>query len=455
MLFVLLNSIIFIPFSYIIYAQNENDVQVNGRSIYTQSFETPTLIDPLLKAEVVVKGLHFPTGMAILDSGEILIIEKNDGNVKRIVNGTNLQKPLLDVNVANKNGRGLLGIGMAKHENGLTYVFLYYTESKTKDGEDVINGIQPLGNRLYRYELNDNHLINPKLLLDLPANSDTMAYSNYNSGGKIIIGPDENVYVSVGDIGSHLTKAQNVKDGFYPDGTGGILRVTQDGKPVEGILGDNFPLNLYFAYGIRNILGMDFDPLTGNLWDTEEGDDHSDEINLVESGFNSGWKVVQGMSHASRTNLDNLVRFPGLSYSEKGLLGIIEKFILEIQDKEGKYNDPKFVWTDVVGISALRFLESNKLGSKYQNDMFVGDMLNGNLYHFKLNKQRTAVIFTDRNSHLNDKIVNNKAEYEEVLFATGFGSITDLQVGTDGYLYVLTYDKATGTIFRIVPANTR
>ena len=50
----------------------------------------------------------------------------------------------------------------------------------------------------------------------------------------------------------------------------------------------------YYAYGIRNSFGMDFDPVTGNLWDTENGPSYGDEINLVEPGFNSGWQVVQG-----------------------------------------------------------------------------------------------------------------------------------------------------------------
>ena len=77
-------------------------------------------------------------------------------------------------------------------------------------------------------------------------------------------------------------------------GRAGILRVTQDGRPVgHGILGPDDPLNKYYAYGIRNSFGIDFDPLTGNLWDTENGPDYGDEINLVRPGFNSGWKVVQ------------------------------------------------------------------------------------------------------------------------------------------------------------------
>ena len=75
------------------------------------------------------------------------------------------------------------------------------------------------------------------------------------------------------------------------------FRITQDGLPIPNgsLIGDEYPLNLYYAYGIRNSFGMDFDPLTGNLWDTENGPEYGDEINLVEPGFNSGWNKVQGV----------------------------------------------------------------------------------------------------------------------------------------------------------------
>jgi aldose sugar dehydrogenase len=84
------------------------------------------------------------------------------------------------------------------------------------------------------------------------------------------------------------------------DGRAGILWLTQDGYPVignngrEGILGNEYPFNLYYAYGIRNSFGIDFDPVTGKLWDTENGPQFDDEINVVEPGFNSGAERVYG-----------------------------------------------------------------------------------------------------------------------------------------------------------------
>jgi glucose/arabinose dehydrogenase len=73
------------------------------------------------------------------------------------------------------------------------------------------------------------------------------------------------------------------------------LSVTQGGLPVgEDVLGDSIPLRLYYAYGIRNSFGFNFDPVTGNIWDAENGADDKDEINIVKPGFNSGWDQVMG-----------------------------------------------------------------------------------------------------------------------------------------------------------------
>src|SRR5919106_6496624 len=143
---------------------------------YSAAAAEPIVNDPNLKVEIVFKGIEFPTSMIFLDQDDILVLEKNNGVVRRIVNGMSLSEPLLDVNVANANERGLLGIAVAKNDGNTTNVFLYYTESKERDGNDDCptstdckKGNDPLGNRLYRYELIDDKLTNPKLLLDLPS----------------------------------------------------------------------------------------------------------------------------------------------------------------------------------------------------------------------------------------------------------------------------------------------
>src|SRR5919107_960002 len=186
-------SILILPVGFYDLEVNQENINTTSTTTIAAAFATidtdypesapppskgPVIKYPNLKAEVVFKGLSYPTGMAFLDQDDILVIEKDTGIVRRIVNGTMLQKPLLDVNVATQGHRGMLGIAVSNisssspppsldHEisissihasstNSTKYVFLYYTATATSDGEDISEGKQPLGNVVYRYEFVNN-----------------------------------------------------------------------------------------------------------------------------------------------------------------------------------------------------------------------------------------------------------------------------------------------------------
>jgi aldose sugar dehydrogenase len=395
---------------------------------FDHSQSEPYLLDPNLKTEVVVEGLEAPTTMSFLGPDDFLILEKDKGTVLRVVNGNILDKPLLDVNVANSVERGMCGIAISK--NGSTInVFVYFTEIDGKDGDDRL-GKLPVGNRLYRYDLIDNQLINPVLLLDLPAEPGPR-----HNGGAIEVGPDNNIYIPVGDVDGSFkpfftpTKTQNSEPGIDSDGRSGILRVTQDGEPVgEGILGDSMPLRLYYAYGIRNSFGLAFDPITGSLWDTENGPQEGDEINLVNPGFNSGWHKVYGFSSSPRNfDVNEMVTF----------------------DDRGKYDEPKMAWGGSTGLTSIVFLDTDKFGTGYKNDIFVGSVHSSRIYHFNLNSERNDLVLTETTA--SRFIINSPTQIDQtIVFADDFGGITDLTVGPDGYLYVVSIGQ--GKVFRILPS---
>ena len=398
---------VFIPLSQFTFAQQKIPGVV--ASIGTGE---PTIKDPNLKVETVATGLALPTTMAFIGPNDILVLEKSKGTVQRIVNGQMLAEPLLQVNVSSEVERGMLGIATSKdNQTGKTNVFLYYTEAQ---------GGEPVASRLYRYELANDKLVNPILLLDLPA----VPGPRHNSGN-ILIGPDNNLYVSVGDLDGHITLAQNVNGASGVDGSSSILKITQDGQPVgQGILGESGISKKYYAYGLRNSFGMDFDPVSGKLWDTENGASYGDEINIIEPGFNSGWLQIQGTAPVD-FEFEDLINFQG----------------------KGNYSDPEFVWTDTVGPTAIKFLGSDTLGNQYRNDIFVSDITQGNIYHFDLTGNRTNLIL---NGLLADKVSNNSTENQDIIFGEGFGGISDLEVGPyDGYLYVVSLGH--GSIYRIVP----
>jgi aldose sugar dehydrogenase len=411
--------------------------------------EDPALSTKGLVAERVIGGLNSPTGIAFVGPNDILVIEKNRGAVLRIVNGEILPEPLLKLKVANEVERGLLGIAVSNSSSaGKNYVFLYYTEAEGEIGEGLeekdngegvegsgdLDRSEPLGNRLYRYEFSEDgtKLINPKLLLDLPYEPGPA-----HNGGVVTVGYDNNVYVVVGNMLANAEDRfdgdsldQNIKNGKAPDGRGGILRITQDGQIVDGkgILGDEHPLDMYYAYGIRNSFGLDFDPVTGKLWDTENG--ANDEINLVEPGFNSGWEKVSGKASLQE------------DFDESDLVDF---------DGKGIYSDPEFTWETKpdfrIAPTSIAFLDSNKFGEQNENDIFVGDV-RGNVYHFNLDQDRTTLLL---DGPLADEVANDFSEIEDLIFAKFPGIITDLEVGPDGYLYALLYDR--GELFRFVPSS--
>jgi glucose/arabinose dehydrogenase len=391
----------------------------NGFSVYTISIHTAyaqaTINDPNLRAELISGGMSFPTSMAFLDNNNILVLEK-EGTVRLITNGVMQDSPVLQVTTDSKNERGLLGIAISGSNGNATSspasgqpatVFLYYTEQ----------GEEELRNRVYKYQWNGQSLVNPALLLDLPAGPGTN-----HQGGKMVVGPDGYLYVVIGEL-QREGQLQNIENGPPPDDSGVIFRINpEDGSAAPDNPFQDDAANRYFAYGVRNSFGLAFDPVTGVLWDTENGEDSYDEINIVDPGFNSGWKTVMGPISRAGVSEESLVQLPG-----------------------SKYYDPIFSWIESFGITDIEFFNSDSLGQKYANNIFAGDITQGNLYFFEVNQDRNGLQFNPQSqSGLSDLVADTDEEVTSVTLGTGFVGITDIETGPDGLLYVLTHDRETG-----------
>ncbi len=412
--------------------------------------EPPLVYDENLQITPLIEDLNFPTGIDFLGENDILVIEKNTGQVKRIFDGEILNEYVLDVNVASESERGLLGIAIlntkglknsdttneefqeSNFTNEEVKVFLFYTETKNIDNGDI------LGNRLYKYDFIDGKLVNPKLLLDLP-----FLPGPSHNGGVLDIGPDNNLYLVVGDINregnpEYMTLAQNIEDSKLPDGRGGVLRVTVDGDPVidnDGFssLGNSGLLNFYYGYGIRNSFGIGFDPVTGILWETENGSNYGDEINVILPGFNGGWRQVLGFS----TEYEN---FKNKEFDRSKLI---------LFNGKGTYYDPVFTWVDTVAPTAITFIDSKIFGEEYENDLLVGSVKQGRIFHFNLNETRTGLDLLPP-GELVDKIGDVDEELEPVTLGRNFGIITDIEINPyDGKIYVVDGQSKNGKIYQI------
>lgn len=364
----------------------------------------PTPRDSGLTITEVAAGLDTPTTMAFIGPQDFLVLQKNNGQVRRVISGVLQPNPVLDVAVDSSSERGLLGIALHPDFPVSPFVYLYYTESIT--GGDSSGSAA--ANRVYRYTWNGTALTAPLLVLELPVDPGP----NHN-GGVLTFGPDDKLYVVIGDLNRN-GRLQNFPNGPAPDDTSVILRINPDGSiPSDNpFFAQGGNLAKYFAYGIRNSFGLAFDPVTDELWMTENGPDAYDEINWVQPGFNSGWETLMGPDSRNSNNASSLVLVPGAHYA-----------------------DPKFSWLKTVGPTAIVFLDSTNLGEQYKNDAFVGDINNGNLYRFKPNDARDGFVFSG--GGLADLVADNNSEVDQNIFATGFAGITDLKVGPDGFLYVV------------------
>ena len=381
-------------------------------------FAAPSLTDSNLEVREVVSGLSSPTTMAFIGPDDILVLQKDDGKVRRVIGGVLQSGQVLDLAVDASGERGLLGIALHPNFPATPFVYLYYTESST--GSDSSGAA--VANRVYRYTWNGSQLSNPTLIVDLPVSSGP----NHN-GGIVTFGPDGKLYIVIGDLNRN-GQLQNFASGPAPDDTGVIFRLDADGSvPTDNpFAAQGGNLAKYYAYGIRNSFGMAFDPLTEKLWMTENGPDAYDEINLVEPGFNSGWEQIMGPDSRDPQGTGDLFTVSGSHYS-----------------------DPEFSWQNPVGPTGIVFLNSTALGLQYQNDLFVGDINNGTLYHFSLNGARNGL---DLESPLADLVADNESELDDVVFGTGFSGITDVKVGPDGLLYVVSFGE--GKIYVVSPATS-
>ena len=441
-----------IPFST--YAQEEDSEGEVDSEEQQQQPSSPRLKDGSLGVELVADGLDNPTSMEFISNNDMIILQKDGEAVLVSTSGgessQNGDPPIVvDVPVDTASERGLLGIAVADSSSDnnntgatKTFVFLYYTESSEGDSN--------IRNRIYRYEWDAGNMMltRPTLILDLPAEPGP----NHN-GGKLIVEKDGgntspqdsqddyHLYAVVGDLNRNGILQNFENETAHPDGTSGVFRLTLNGAaPTDNpffdssnVNGENNELSKYFAYGIRNSFGLTVDPLTGTMWMTENGPKNYDEINIVEQGFNSGWQQVRGPIERDNKNIDDLVQLDGSHYA-----------------------DPVFSWLESIGITDIEFLDSIKLGSKYANNIFVGDINNGNLYFFTVNESRTGITFEVRGDgaqnnqdSLMDLVADNQDELSAITFGTGFeGGVSDIETGPDGYLYILSYD---GQLYRIVP----
>ena len=399
----------------------------------------PTMNDPTLTVSPVIPAgsLSQPTTMDFLADNDILVLEKATGRVRRVLNNVLQPTIALDAAVNSDAERGMLGI--AVDPGSPPRVFLYYTEA-------LVDGGPPLGNRIYRYDWNaaTGTLINPVLLLDLPAGPG----ANHNGGVLVWDDAANQLYGVVGDL-AHGGQLQNNAFSNPPDNTSVIVRLNPDGTAAAGHpftpYCDNLTTQtcatnaqcpaggtcltqvaLYYSYGVRNCFGMTRDPVTGLFWDTENGPADYDEVNQVPSGANSGWNRIMGPVIRDPQGTTDLWNVPGAGLT---------------------YNDPEFSWLSPIAPTGIVFPVGSSWGTAYDQVVLVGDADWGQISSLPLNPARDAFVLT---GGLADLVADNQAEHDQLVIGQGFSGIVNLKRGLESpnpHIYVVSISN--GTIYRI------
>ena len=362
----------------------------------------PIIFDEDYEIEKIIDGLNSPTTMSFLNN-DLLVLEHFTGKVILVKdNGVKIFKPILDLDIAYGPDYGLTGIETIENK-----VFLFFVPS-AKDGYGVIKNSK---NVVYEFTWNGKELVDAKLIKEF----DGSHYRHHS--GVLASDNDKNLYVVKGD-GDKNGILQNFPDGEYFES--GIFKINTE----------NFSSEL-IGMGIRNSFGLAVDPLTNKLWMTDNSIIYYDEINLVENGFNGGWKSVAGPSYRFDSDIVNQVE--NLSSNP------FSNFT---------YTDPKFSFYATEGITAIAFPDIVSFG-KYQDSLFAADCNFGNIYKFKLSSDRDGFVFDDPNLS-KDLVLDYNDSNEEILFADFSGCITDIEFRNDG-MYVLSYND--GGIYRIYPKD--
>ena len=294
----------------------------------------------VVKTVAVKTGLNGPSAFTFAPNGTIWYLERGTGEVHTLDPATGTDHRVFTISGVDGSGeRGALGIALHPNWPATPRVFVYVT--RTRAGH--------LQNQLVRFTVNGGSGRNLRILLATPASA-----SPYHNGGRILFGPDRRLYVVIGD-GHNSANAQDRTGNLR----GKILRLDADGTAARGN-----PIGRNWSYGHRNSFGFAFDPRTDRLWETENGPECTDEINLIVKGANFGWGPNETCATAKPQGTNNSGPKPR--------------------------HLPKAYFASTIGITGAAFCDRCGLGGTVNGDLVFGDVNTGAIRAINLDATRTG-----------------------------------------------------------------
>ena len=374
--------------------------------------DTPQVVNsPAGRLRVVpIKGLVYPWALAFLPNGDMLVTEQNRTTLRLIREGVLDPTPIAGFpRPITSQRRDTAGVDVAVHPRFSENRFVYVAFWKPKPDAEQLRTAVVYRGRLEGYQLTDVEEI-----------FESVSWTDGPSAARIIFGPDDKLYLAIGAPGFRETLGETTwaQD---PDHHGGkILRLNDDGTtPADNPFVDRPGYRPeIFALGIRNAIGMAFRPETGQLWETENGPQGGDEINIIRAGLNYGWPVVTyGRAYSSDPEGARSGLPPPTIQPPTAAPGMEEPFT---------YYKPS------IAIAGMTFYTGDKF-PEWRGDLFAGGLAG---------RQLSRVIFN----------AQDLESRRQVLLAELGQRIRDVKQGPDGFLYVTT-DMQDGAVLRIEPAQ--
>ena len=360
---------------------------------YPPAFAGQTRIKGVLtstpwEGKVINKDLSKPWGITGLPDGRLLITEKA-GNMRIAAASGSLSAPITGIPSVNAKGQGGL-LGVTVDPDFATSRMVYWSFSEDNSGGTLTAIAKG------KLSADEKAIENPTVIYRAaPAYDGDKHY-----GGRLLFDASGNLFISTGERSDLATRpqAQDVNSGL-----GKIIRITKDGKPVEGnpFIGKAGHRPEIYSYGHRNVQGLALHPGTKEIWDSEMGPRGGDEINLIKAGVNYGWPTITY----------------GIEYSG-------EKINNGKTQQEG-LEQPVYYWDPVLSPSGMTFYNGNRI-PEWNNNLFIGGLSS---------KHIARVV-----------IENNRVVGEERLLGNENQRFRDITQGTDGALYAITDE---GRLYRI------
>lgn len=340
------------------------------------------------QVKILSSKLQRPWGITALPDGRFLITEK-EGDMRIASQDGTLSEAITGFPKVNSSGQGgLLGLTIDPDFTKNRMVYWVFSQN------------EPDGNltAVAKGKLADDEktIQNVKVIYRAtPAHS-----SNLHYGGRILFDKTGNIVFSTGERSDLETRPQAQ---YLNSSLGKIIRITTDGEAAPGnpVMNQANARPEIYSYGHRNVQGLAFNPVTGDLWESEFGPRGGDEINLIRPGKNYGWPII---SYA--------IEYNGSKIGDG------------IQQKEGM-EQPVYYWDPVISPSGITFCSSDAI-PEWKNNLFVASLSATHIARLVIEK--------------------NKVVGEERLLAGESQRFRDVTEGKDGALYAIT-DQ--GKLYRI------